>query len=420
MLAEVGMTMQRTSIKRVITILLVLLSTNTIIQGDLIAADTTLVDIIDGLQMRSHYLDSMEARLKGVFYNIDSLECLYDANARTILVRQNVEVCSKGDKLKVANEGLDKNDPDKGPDRINIVAWDGEKTRAYTNDWFKEPKTSGIIKGHRSDKLSISHYLSALECDTLELQGRLESHIDPSTWTIIGPEKVGSYSTVHIAGPVKARKGAYLHAWIDPTHDFAPVGLMMERHRNGKDFIQKMMDVKLKKIDGVWARTACKTLVSNPSVRPGWCVYDYEVEEIHFGLDIPDDTFVLKFPPGIIVFDKTTMVTSLVQDDGTFRAVYYRTPDDSFLVENPAFKFPDESLDMNGSSTGEQTEVNDQRSEISENLGQHVSEQVVKANTHSEQLCNESHWRAYVISVVAIMGLVIGVWCFYKKRSEQP
>ncbi|MEN8251871.1 MAG: hypothetical protein ABFS32_23320, partial [Bacteroidota bacterium] len=218
----------------------------------------------------------MKAQTDGFVYNITSMDQLDKAkiieNSITTkkFTKLSCEVYRKNEKLRISRDYFDRNNLQDKLVRTNLITWDGIKTRGYTDDWNKRPNapSGGLIEGERGK--FFGHYLSAVECDTLELKGRLESHIDPSKWIIVGSENIGPYTTIHISGPVECRPNAHLHAWIDLTHDFAPVQLKLTY--SDDENTQELIDSKLEKIDGVWVRTGCKTLIHNPVVNPGWQV----------------------------------------------------------------------------------------------------------------------------------------------------
>jgi len=286
----------------------------------------SLADIVDGLKMRSHELQTLKANVRIACYKLDDESQLPNIGTHPAILRTAYGIRAKGDKLRVDHTYLAGDAPNSPVARTNILLWDGTKTYGYMSDWNKHSQlqTGGLIDGKRGSSFRAAQFLSAIERDTLEMPGPIERHIDLGTWNIIGNERVGSYDAIHCAGPVLSDQDAFLDVWVSPEHAFSPVRLKMTQRIHKGEIVLETRDVMLNKRMGVWVRTACKTTVRNPGVGPNLWVYTYDIGDIVLHSDISDDEFTITFPTGMTVFDKTTTLTYRVHEDGRMVPILYR------------------------------------------------------------------------------------------------
>lgn len=371
----------------------------------------SLEDVIDGIRMRSQLLTNMSATMYREIYNFERYEDRNNPAARTLLDRDTFNVQRKGEKVRVTHTKWNKTSIEKDPRYTAHFAWDGSKSRGYV----KRPKgtgnpTGGLIINEQGSSYSLGHYLAALEERIFDLNVSLASAINESTWTLVGAERLGQYSAVVVEGPAIGK--VQVRAWVVPSRDYAPVKMRLTIPGPGNkgDIIEEMTDVVLQKLDGVWVCRESKILVHNPYVMEGWQAHSFSMKSGQVGVDLPDEHFVLKFPPGLEVWDETLKMAFKVRANGTLEPLYYAGEDPDSRFELGSTELPE----------GLENADSDPRRGISEPAPR-IEDVSQKSGTQSP-LSQIAGWKGryryiYVLCPMAIIA-VVGISLYLRKRKR--
>jgi len=309
-----------------------------------------LTDCVQGIRARSQVLNRMSVTIDGMIYNVERPEDRHDPAKREVLSRKSYEVHRKDGKTHVRHTYLDKTSGE--VKSWNVFAWDGERSRGYGEFAHLDPDpTGGLIAASRTGAFYLGYYTAPME-ETVPGFGDarpLASLISTSAWRLSDSESIGPYSAVLLEGPVEP--DSWLKVWVDPARDFAPVRMDISRHiGDDAQATYRLLDVKLKEADDVWVIAGCTVLVHCPAVMSNrWQAFQFAMRDVRVGVDLPDELFVLKFPPGKRVYDDITKLVYRVKYDGTMEPVFLHGGDAGPNLILEADELPEGLEDMGSS-----------------------------------------------------------------------
>jgi len=321
--------------------------------------DKTLEDIMAGIKHRAELLNSMSVNMHMVSYDVrDPLhtdQAYAVTETKDCWYKSRYHVETKGGKIRGERESLDFDTEE--VTKTSRFAWDG---RRQTN-WSEMPQhpelgKRGAIFGYQAGQFDGLFYLTVMEERVFECEKPLAELVNLGQWRLTGRETIGAYHAWCIESLDVVDNVAQIKAWIDPERDFAPVQLLLRIPLSrGREAIHKMTDVTLERANGVWVISSAKLLLHNPAVGDSWAVVTYTMEDVQVGLDIPDDRFVIDFPPGTSVYDDISKIGYTVGPDGRPRradliqAAEYEKAKQArdALVGKPAPAFPENAIWLN-------------------------------------------------------------------------
>ena len=370
-----------------------------------------LQEVVSGIRMRSELMSTLSAKMDRTIYNTAQPDKKKEHSTRNVVSRARFEVDQKFDKVRVAHSYL--NTASGKLESINYFAWDGQRSRGYSD--FPKPVqylTGGLISAEQGSAYSLGYYLTVTEQRVFSLSQPLASIVDGATWKLVGIDQVGPYSTICLEGPAGPKRD--LRVWVDPLHDFAPVRMRLTEHTTETiDVVVEHGDVILKQIDGVWVIVGCTISLNHPLVLPRdtWQCYEFTLNEVRVGHEIPDDHFVMKFPCHMRVLDSTTQLVCSVRQDGTLEPIFHvgsmTDPKANFSVT------PELSEDFADSIAG--SPEKDEHMEVGEGKTNPPDEPSV----YDHARCDQSGYRILVVSLVAIIAVIslVGALILRRKRA---
>ncbi len=259
--------------------------------------------ILSGIRARPELLGGVSLKMRGKTVFVSSLDESQFPLNEVPLIDQDYALDYQRGKIRFERTSFE---PAKRVAyNVDRSAWNGEIAAGY-GEQTGQTHLTGSIKSRQGGSFTAGYFLTAVEQRVFDLEAPLAKLIDTGKWTLSGPEKIGPYTAWKLASVDVVRNLAHVTAWIDPAHGFAPVQLELEIPIAGAETIrERMSDVELKEVDGVWVVSAASLMIYNPNVNKQPALHRYTVSEIAVHREFPDDHFVLKFPTGAEVWDST-------------------------------------------------------------------------------------------------------------------
>lgn len=297
-------------------------------EGEDTSRGVALRDVINAMKMRSEMMATHKAKVSSRLYLISHRQDWSEPGKRRPFGVDQYEVTRKGEKVRILRRRFKGNAFDKEDiEKVERRAWDGEKHRTYPEIVPPIPMEKYTIGGSidlaKSSCYVGDYFLTPMEQYCFSDDVPIVTAIQTPGWKLVGTDQVGEYPAVLLEGPRPNGTGT-LKLWVCPSRDFAPVKLLYTPAIKG--FVPlEMADVRLKQVDGIWVIDRAVILIKdrNESNPDGWQAYEHTYEEIEVGREIPDEYFVLKFPPGLRVFEEATKIQYLVGPDGQLQPELY-------------------------------------------------------------------------------------------------
>ena len=274
----------------------------------------SIEEVLKGIRMRNELLKNVHVDFRWELYarsTSEPVDVTRSLGEYPLYKIKDLAVDRMGRKMRIKRDTVNINDAQ--IDKVEHFTWNEKKMMGYT-ELLREPssKIMGTVRPEKSSPFELGYWLTPLEQEVFDMRQPLSEIVNKGEWQLSGPELIGLYSAYKLTGKGLWQDKAKLEVWIDPTRDFAPVQIML--HITVQDrgtIIEKMSDISLKQVNGIWIISDAIFSVDN-AVLKGGSASRFSVKNYQIGVDLKDDIFEIKFPEGAWVFDQIVQMGYIV------------------------------------------------------------------------------------------------------------
>jgi hypothetical protein len=270
------------------------------------AITISLQEIQDGIRQRSVQLGGIHAKFKHQIYDPRS--------PHDLILHYDYELYRDGSNLHFLRDELNRKSG--VLEKKGEAAWNGQKATTLGR-WFDSKKSgkdtvTGTIESQKSYAFRCNAF-TAFEGSVFDADEPVIEWFAKIEWKALGVKEIGGRQAWGIAN-VENPRGIVLEVWVDAARDFAPLEMTITRSGPGiKTSFQKMTEVVLQRVKGMWVIQRAKIINNNPQIK------DYEeqeetvqISEYDIRLKLPDETFVVAFPQDTAVWDDVIKTSYIV------------------------------------------------------------------------------------------------------------
>ncbi len=284
----------------------------------------SLDDIITGIRSRPELLKSVHVNFTHEIFALhapDPVNTKITLHGLPLYAIMEFDLKRHGNKIYSSRKTFENLD-------VNLMykfeefSWDGKKEMGYARkvadpNQINPRRPLGHIQPRKSGTFQFLRWMTYIEQEVLDIPKPLSEILDECQWSLSGPVQVGEYTTYLLESKGLLDNVAKLKVWIDPTHDFAAAKIHLALDiENRKAIWQTLDDIKLEERDGVWVMTKATIKGVNENIddeKENRVHYErFTAKEFQVGIEIPEDTFQVKFPKGTGIYDGITKRSYIV------------------------------------------------------------------------------------------------------------